>query len=175
MPSDLYSRLLLSICFILISLTHVQSQEGCDLPSTGQIASFIEAAILSVGAEGASLSVSLIHHHYTCQAVVALDRFKSVSIAVQYTRSDTGQTEYTRQLQLKCINANFNLSDVGTPLEIPGNAEILTISTRIDCRVCVALQTEATNNDMVANCIGKQKTHTYKPSHVEVSCTVSLL
>ena len=143
----------LMLCSLAALLGTAFSQPiPCMLPTRERIADLVQAAARDDAGEE-TLTTNLINFHYTCQALDdRVDFFRSLSIAVTYTSSETSNTAVSHQLQLDCNTGTGNFDRATSrPFETFRNETLVfSIQTRRDCRECSA--NTAIGFDVDANC-----------------------
>ena len=141
--------------FALVSLRilTLASSQDCSLPDGGAINTRLRSLLISIGGEGATLSTTLLDHHFTCLAVgSSRDQYRQVSVAVRYTKS-TASGQFTAQFPLRCTSGNF---DTVGELDQSPPTNVLDISTRRDCFTCTTVGSHPSFTvDVTADCACK--------------------
>ena len=158
---------MLLLATVLILATGSESQQ-CPLPSQSEISTTLRTYLVSTGGEPPTITVNLQNYHFTCQAVAAHDMYRSLSVVVQYTTTDSGVTSAVQyaQFQRECVTGtpnNYQLPS-SAPFEADVSPSLLTTPTRRDCDFCTGLSTGPVGLDTTANCFG-QWTHHYSKQH----------
>ena len=155
------TNLLLFVLALFLAIHRTYSQQ-CPLPSQSQISSSLRMVLISSGGEGQSVMVDLQDYHFTCLAVGARDMYRSLSVAAQYTTTDSGVTSAVQyaQFQLQCTagtsgSPNFYQLPSTAPFEGSVSPSLLTTTTRRDCQFCTGVSTTMPGLDTTANCFGE--------------------
>ena len=147
--------------FHLAALSGVVRPFSCPLPTNEQIQTLLLSVLLGSQGEGSDFTVS-IHGdvHFTCHAVGdRMDEFRSLSVAVRYTKGENSTQLFRIQFQMRCgVNNFIGVSDSGSETNI--QESIFNITTRVDCRFCTA--DYAPGVDTTANCYRKCYIFHYK-------------
>ena len=87
---------ILQLVTVLLLGIGTYSQQ-CPLPSQSEISTNLRMYLISAGGESC------------CQAVAARDMYRSLSVAVQYTTTDSGVTSAVQyaQFQLECVTGSL--------------------------------------------------------------------
>ena len=150
MKRKVSSSSLLFLAAVLVRLAVPIASQGCPLPSVEEINSTLLSLLTS---DVGLTSTTILHHHFPCLAVARLDRYSYVSIAVNYTKSNSGDTTFTAQFQLSCSGDTFVTdSSLGTIRQTPTTA-VFTESRR-DCWACAAA-TSFIMSDPTTYCLGE--------------------
>ena len=147
--------LLLTVLLLMAETTTQQ----CPLPSQSEISNNLTSVLNSIGGQSSTITVNLQNYHFTCQAVAARDMYRSLSVAVQYTTTDSGVTSAVQynQFQLDCVTGSPNHYQLpsSTPFEADVSPSLLTTPTRRDCQFCIGLSSGSPDLDTTANCFGE--------------------
>ena len=146
-------RVLLLSAVVMILVISTRSQY-CSLPSETEINTELEQILRSMGGDGANVTATLLNYHFTCLAVGARDLYRSLSVAVNYTKSNSGSVNFLAQIQMTCGSLNNFERQSPTPFEQNTTASVFFILTRKDCRSCSA-DSGIPNSDTDANCLCK--------------------
>ena len=156
------STAFLLLAIVLFLTTGSESQQ-CPLPSQSEISTSLRTYLISTGGESSTVTVNLQNYHFTCQAVAARDMYRSLSVAVQYTTTDSSVTSAVQydQFQLECVIGSPNHYQLpsSVPFEDDVSPSLLTIPTRRDCQFCTGLSTGPAGLDTTANCFGEWPHH----------------
>ena len=138
---------------VLLHLSTLTASQDCFLPDGGAINTRLRSLLISINGEGATLSTTLLDHHFTCLAVgSSRDQYRQVSVAVRYTKN-TGSGQFTAQFTLRCTSGN--LASVGELDQSPP-ANVFDISTRRDCFTCTTVSSHSSFTiDTAADCACK--------------------
>ena len=137
--------------------------QQCPPPTQSQISSNLRTVLISSGGESYSITVDLQDYHFTCLAIAARDMYRSLSVAVQYTTTESGVTSAIRysQFQLECTTGsppgapNFYQLPSSTPFEGSVSSTLLITPTRRDCEFCTGASSGPAGLDTTANCFGE--------------------
>ena len=128
------------------------------LPDAMSIQTSILSIVSGQGGEGTDPVITLLQHHFTCIAVGTTEgTFRSLSIAVRYnvtSMDNPAPRQRIRQLLLECSDSNF-VPQSTTALEPNQPESVFNLTTRRDCRFCIAAA--PTDN----NCDGKSIINVY--------------
>ena len=121
---------------VLLQLSTLTASQDCSLPDDAMINTRLRSLVISINGEGATLSTTLLDHHFTCLAVgSSRDQYRQVSVAVRYTKN-TASGQFTAQFPLRCTSGNFGT--VGELNQSPP-ANVFDINTRRDCFICTTV------------------------------------
>ena len=141
--------------FHLAALSGVAKPFSCPLPTNEQIHTLLQSVLLGSQGEGSDLAVVNIHGdaHFTCHAVGdRKDEFRSLSVAVRYTKGENSTQLFRIQFQMRCeVNNVIGVSGSGSEMNI--QESIFNLTTRVDCRFCTSAF--APGVDTTANCYRK--------------------
>ena len=156
-----YSMKNSALLLVLFLVIRAKSQD-CPPPTPSQIGSSLRMALISSAGESTSISVDLQDYHFTCLAVGARDMYRSLSVAAQYTTTDSGVTSAVQyaQFQLQCTagtsgSPNFYQLPSTAPFEGSVSPSLLTTTTRRDCQFCTGVSSPMPGLDTTANCFGE--------------------
>ena len=145
---------------VLLLVAETTSQQ-CPLPSQSEISTTLRNYLIFLAGEGSTVTVNLQNYQFTCQAVAARDMYRSISVAVQYTTTDSGVTSAVQyaQFQLECVAGQYQLPS-SSPFEADVSPSLLTTPTRRDCQFCTGLSSAPVAGlDTTANCFGEWSHH----------------
>ena len=152
--------LLATVSFLVVG---TDSQQ-CPLPSQSEISTTLRTYLISTGGESSTITVNIQNYNFTCQAVAARDMYRSLSVVVQYTTTDSGATSAVQydQFQLECVLGSPNHYQLpsSAPFESDVSPSLLTTPTRRNCDFCTGLSTGSPSLDTTANCL-REWTHHY--------------
>ena len=138
--------------FHLAALSGVARPFSCPLPTNEQIHTLLLSVLIGSQGEGSDFTVN-IHGdvHFTCHAVGdRKDEFRSLSVAVRYTKGENSTQLFRIQFQMRCeVNNVIGVS--GSEKNI--QESIFNLTTRVDCRFCTSA--DASGVDTTANCYRK--------------------
>ena len=153
---------LLQLVTVLLLGVGTNSQQ-CPLPSQSDISTSLRTYLVSTEGDSPTITVNLQNYHFTCQAVAASDMYRSLSVAVQYTKTDSGVTSAVQydQFQLECVTGSPNHYQLpsSAPFEDDVSPSLLTTPTRRDCQFCTGLSSGPAGLDTTANCFGEWPHH----------------
>ena len=162
MGTNRKTSLLLFVSALFLVIHRTTSQQ-CPLPSQSEISTTLRTYLISTGGEGSTVIVNLQNYHFTCQAVAARDMYRSLSVAVQYTTTDSGVTSAVQydQFQLECVTGSPNHYQLpsSAPFEANVSPSLLTTPTRRDCQFCTGLSSGPAGLDTTTNCFGEWSHH----------------
>ena len=151
--------LLVTVSFLVVGTNSQQ----CPLPSQSEISTSLRTYLVSAGGESPTITVDLQNYNFTCQAVAASDMYRSLSVAVQYTTTDSGVTSAAQydQFQLECVTGSPNYYQLpsSAPFEADVSPSLLTMATRRDCEFCTGESSGPAGLDTTANCFGEWPHH----------------
>ena len=99
--------------FHLAALSGVARPFSCPLPTNEQIRIRLQSVLFGSQGEGSDLTVVNIHGdaHITCHAVgERKDEFRSLSVAVRYTKGENSTQLFRIQFQMECMKKSTILS-----------------------------------------------------------------
>ena len=156
------SKAFLLLAIVLFLTTGSESQQ-CPLPGQSEISTTLRTYLVSTGGENPTITVNLQNYNFTCQAVAARDMYRSLSVAVQYTTTDSGVTSAVQydQFQLECVTGSPNHYQLpsSSPFEADVSPSLLTMTTRRDCEFCTGLSSGSPDLDTTANCFREWSHH----------------
>ena len=145
--------LLVTVSFLVVGTNSQQ----CPQPSQSEISTSLRTYLVSTGGESSTITVNLQNYQFTCQAVAASNMYRSLSVAVQYTTTDSGVTSAVQyaQFQLECVTGSPNHYQLpsSAPFEADVSPSLLTTPTRRDCQFCTGLSTGPAGLNTTANCL----------------------
>ena len=164
-------KAVLLLVTVLLFGAGTKSQQ-CPLPSQSEISTNLRSYLVSTGGESPTITVNLQNYHFTCQAVAARDMYRSLSVAVQYTTTDSGVTSAVQyaQFQLECVTGSPNHYQLpsSAPFESNVSPSLLTTPTRRDCQFCTGLSTGPAGLDTTANCFGEWPHHLINSTMIDL-------
>ena len=128
---------ILQLVTVLLLGIGTNSQQ-CPQPSQSEISTNLRTYLISTGGESSTITINLQNYHFTCQAVAVRDMYRSLSVAVQYTTTDSGVTNAVQydQFQLECVTGSPNHYQLPSSAPFETNQERLSVLYWIIYRSC---------------------------------------
>ena len=146
--------LVCAVIAVLLGTAHTQCTQ---LPTADNIENIILSIITSSGGEGSVGTVTLLSHHFTCNAPTReMGEIRQLSVAVVFNfTTEMGVTDRRQgQAELQCSGTN-SYQQLSSQLEDPPEVAF-NLTTRENCFLCDPVGPGAPfTTDTNANCAGE--------------------
>ena len=126
----------LVLCCVSLALVVLVNAQ-CDPPSESRIESDLTSILKNQVGEDPSVTVDVSKYHYTCQAIYAYNKYREVSLIIEYTRDGNADLLYA-QIQLFCLSTGGNNFEWDRKNEFTqrNNDNLFSLTTRVNCSAC---------------------------------------
>ena len=126
------------LCIISVTLVVACANAQCGLPPESLIEDNLLPNVLkNAGGEDPSVTVVISKYHYTCQAIYAYNKYREMSLIIEYTKDGTSDILYS-QIQINCESTGGDSYDWDYKNEIThrSNDDLFSLTTRVNCLEC---------------------------------------
>ena len=126
----------LVLCCVSLALV-VLGNAQCDPPSESRIEDDLTNILKNQVGEDSSVTVDISKYHYTCQAIYDYNKYREVSLIIEYTKDGNSAFLYA-QIQLLCVQTGGNSFEWDRKNEFTqrDNDNLFSLTTRVNCSTC---------------------------------------